>query len=494
MCADLGLEDLGTSDVLDVGCGVKFTQALLNRDAHVQRYVGIDVYREMIEFLQSTVDDPRFEYHTIDLYNERYNRAGAPLTAATELPVGDRTFDVICLFSVFTHLAPDDYHAMLHVLRRYVAPEGRLFFTLYIDEVTEGGHGLMDAFARSSGPDFVGGIETFKDLDPEHPLLWAVYTEDYAHALIDGTGWDVVALQPPDPYMQHHFICRAREHAPLTGQLPARDGGHLRWRAGPAELAICRPPDPEGSGVVVLSNEWSTLCQARPTDKPSYAAFSMSRIPGHRSGACPCELFAELGATRRRDQLRARRRDQRRVRVAVGRCHAASNHTVGSGFWCPGRELYGGSLSRKRKCAVSGSARPNRSITRKSVPIEYDAKPMPLSAPVGKVTLPFSGSSTRSIPSPNAALLHVERRAFVPARPRTALAPPEVVDRDAAPAAWHHGLTGHHGGPLGGSHRNNCEHYPGREQHCREVGRVAGTIAIGAHTANSEGKNRHAWR
>jgi SAM-dependent methyltransferase len=207
MCADLDLPDLGSSDVLDVGCGVKFTQALLNHDAPVQSYVGVDVYREMIEFLQSAVDDPRFEYHAIDIYNERYNRAGAPLTAATEFPVEGRTFDVIFLFSVFTHLAPDDYRAMLQVLRRYVAPTGRLFFTVYIDAVSEGGHGLMDAFARTSGPDFVGGIETFKDLDPDRPLLWAVYAEHYARALFEGTGWDIVALRPPDPYMQHHFIC-----------------------------------------------------------------------------------------------------------------------------------------------------------------------------------------------------------------------------------------------------------------------------------------------
>jgi SAM-dependent methyltransferase len=207
MCADLGLADLGSSDVLDVGCGVKFTQALLNHDAPVQRYVGVDVYREMIEFLQATVDDPRFEYYAMDIYNERYNRGGAALTATTEFPIAGRTFDVICLFSVFTHLAPDDYRAMLQVLRRYAAPDGRLFFTLYIDAVTEGGHGLMDAFARTSGADFVGAIETFKDLDPERPLLWAVYAEDYARELIAGTGWDIVALRPPDPYMQHHFIC-----------------------------------------------------------------------------------------------------------------------------------------------------------------------------------------------------------------------------------------------------------------------------------------------
>jgi hypothetical protein len=50
MCEDLGLDDLGASDVLDFGCGVKFIQALVNCPQPVRRYVGVDVYREMIEF------------------------------------------------------------------------------------------------------------------------------------------------------------------------------------------------------------------------------------------------------------------------------------------------------------------------------------------------------------------------------------------------------------------------------------------------------------
>jgi SAM-dependent methyltransferase len=103
MCSLLGLDGLGNTDLLDVGCGIKFSQALINRSLPIKRYVGIDVYREMIAYLRETVDDPRFEYFHIDVHNQRYNPDGDVLSEDTRLPVGDRKFDVICLFSVFTH-------------------------------------------------------------------------------------------------------------------------------------------------------------------------------------------------------------------------------------------------------------------------------------------------------------------------------------------------------------------------------------------------------
>jgi SAM-dependent methyltransferase len=207
MCRDLGLDDLCERRVLDVGCGVKFSQAFLNRGVPVGQYVGVDVYREMIEFLQANVDDERLEYFHIDVHNERYNPHGQPLTAETMLPVGDRLFDVICLFSVFTHLPPDEFRALLHVVRRHANTNGRLFFTAYIDERTAGGHGLIDQLARTLGDDEVPHVDTYQDLDPKQPLLWAVYSEQYARELIAGTGWEVLRLAPPDPYLQHHFIC-----------------------------------------------------------------------------------------------------------------------------------------------------------------------------------------------------------------------------------------------------------------------------------------------
>jgi SAM-dependent methyltransferase len=221
MCEHLGLDDLGDSEVLDFGCGVKFTQALINQHLPIKRYVGIDVETEMIAFLQQHVADARFEYHHLDARNELYNPDGAMLSDTTPLPIDGQTFDVICLFSVFTHLAPHDARTMLKLLRRFVKSNGRLFFTLYIDERTDSGQGLMDGWhallnripseelARymQDHPEAAGPIKTFRDLDPTEPLKWAVYSESYARKLIRETGWHALTLSPPASHIQHHFVC-----------------------------------------------------------------------------------------------------------------------------------------------------------------------------------------------------------------------------------------------------------------------------------------------
>ena len=64
---------------LDFGCGVRFAQAIVNRGIPVGRYVGVDVYREMIEFLTANVTDPRLEFVHLDAHNALYNPAGRPL-------------------------------------------------------------------------------------------------------------------------------------------------------------------------------------------------------------------------------------------------------------------------------------------------------------------------------------------------------------------------------------------------------------------------------
>lgn len=34
------------------------------------------------------------------------------------------------------------------------------------------------------------------------------YTKDYALELFGGTGWEVISISPPGPYIQHHIVCR----------------------------------------------------------------------------------------------------------------------------------------------------------------------------------------------------------------------------------------------------------------------------------------------
>ena len=217
MCAHVGIPDLAAADVLDMGCGVKFTTTILNEGVPVKRYVGVDVFKEMIEFLQANVDDPRFEFQHVDLRNERYNPDGAPLSSVAALPLADGSFDLICLFSVFTHLAPDDFREMLRVLRPLVRPDGKLFFSLYIDEVTPDGYGYIDSVVRmlDARPDLLDPDAVtvsrepvpFRDVDPDEPLRIALYSEEHAREPIEGTGWRVVKLLRPGPHIQHSFVC-----------------------------------------------------------------------------------------------------------------------------------------------------------------------------------------------------------------------------------------------------------------------------------------------
>lgn len=220
VCDVLGVPDLSAHEVLDVGCGTKFTQAFLNHGLPVKAYVGVDVYADQIGFLQSEVADPRFEYHHIDVRNELYNPDAPPMTPDTNLGVGDRDFDVIWLFSVFTHLTPDDYRTMLQLLRRYIRQDGRLIYTLFIDELTEGGHGAIDQMTRAARarrqsrdpgePQRAAtqrAVKPFVDLYPDQPLRCALYSREYALELIDDTGWKPLQLLPPNQFAQHQFLC-----------------------------------------------------------------------------------------------------------------------------------------------------------------------------------------------------------------------------------------------------------------------------------------------
>jgi len=181
---ELGVDDLSGTSILDIGCGVKFTQAFYGRKVPVKRYHGVDVDPGLIEFLSSNVKDDRLSYKHIDIYNARYHKTGQPLSVETDIGVRDETFDLVSLFSVFTHLAPPDYRTMLELARRYILPTGTFIFTTFIDETI---------------PDF------FKDSDPEKPLLMALYKESAVREFAAAAGWSMRRIFLKR--MQHWIVC-----------------------------------------------------------------------------------------------------------------------------------------------------------------------------------------------------------------------------------------------------------------------------------------------
>lgn len=208
MAQALGHSSFSNCRVLDMGCGTKFTQAIVEYDLPVGEYIGVDVYEEMINFLQESTAAEKFSFLHINSHNDMYNPNGDKIGEDTRLPIDEFSCDIICLFSVFTHLAPTDFVSMLKLMRRYAKRDGQLIFTLYLDETSGNGHGLIEQIALESGKPWKPSGEPFRDAFPGRPLQWALYSRDYALQLIEDTGWEVVELCMPNEWAQHHFICK----------------------------------------------------------------------------------------------------------------------------------------------------------------------------------------------------------------------------------------------------------------------------------------------
>lgn len=182
----LGLESLARTRLLDFGCGVRFSQAILNRRLAIGAYAGVDCYAAMIDFLRANVRDRRFTYVFLDAHHPLYNPQGRPLGPETALPLPAAAYDAISLFSVITHQSPADAAAILALLRRHVAPRGQLFLTCFLDPA----------------------IADFEDRSPERNGGFCFYNPDFLARLVEGSGWRVSRRDPGEgPLIGDSLVC-----------------------------------------------------------------------------------------------------------------------------------------------------------------------------------------------------------------------------------------------------------------------------------------------
>ncbi|MEO1039211.1 MAG: class I SAM-dependent methyltransferase [Pseudomonadota bacterium] len=176
------------ASILDFGCGVKLAQALVEMNSPQTLYVGLDVYREMVEFLQDALShDARYRFVTVNFHNQMYNRDGEDMAFGDTMPIEKRDFDLMTMFSVITHMEPDDTRATLRRLRTHAGTDAHLIFS---------------AFVRDQAQDFI-------DSDPDRPLLRAFYRREFLDQIIGQSGWSVESFnRPVAGLIQHHYICR----------------------------------------------------------------------------------------------------------------------------------------------------------------------------------------------------------------------------------------------------------------------------------------------
>jgi 2-polyprenyl-3-methyl-5-hydroxy-6-metoxy-1,4-benzoquinol methylase len=200
MCARIGVDSLAGLDVLDVGCGVRFSQSIVNRNVPIGTYTGLEVEKKIVDFLDENVADPRLSYHHVDTFNSFYNPNGQKLDAEAPSPLGSTTYDVVCMFSVITHQQPEEAIPIFDFLRRHIKPDGHLFFSAFIhdDDVS------------------------YKERNPTKPGNKSSYSLPYMTKLVEDVGWSVISVvnrRPDGIPIQTSFLCElAAESASTTAK------------------------------------------------------------------------------------------------------------------------------------------------------------------------------------------------------------------------------------------------------------------------------------
>jgi SAM-dependent methyltransferase len=182
--ADRLTQQLGlnaSSRLLDIGCGAgRLAIGLLARNAAFNTYLGIDVSQVRIEWCQRNLSprDRRLGFQYLNMRNARYNPQG-DLTAGVELPRAG--FDIIYLYSVFSHLLAADVQQYLQRIARALHERGRCFAT---------------AFVADGVPPVTENPAGFGPLQWSGPLHCVLYSRDAWHEMLRSAGLAIETTIP----------------------------------------------------------------------------------------------------------------------------------------------------------------------------------------------------------------------------------------------------------------------------------------------------------
>lgn len=123
------------STILDIGCGQgRLAYGLISLMPDIKKYIGIDVHKRSINWCKTAIGDEykNFNFIHIDKANPRYNQKGSDIKSGFRLPFEDETFDVINLYSVFTHMKLETIKIYLREIFRVLKKGGHVFMTIFV--------------------------------------------------------------------------------------------------------------------------------------------------------------------------------------------------------------------------------------------------------------------------------------------------------------------------------------------------------------------------
>lgn len=134
------VERLGLSPesrILDVGSGPgRLAIGIIQRLGEVREYCGVDVGEDFIRWGQRHIspEHPNFRFVHVDVENRRYNPDGRGRDSSFAFPFENGRFDIIVLYSVFTHMLTDGVRSYLKEFQRILSPGGKILLTAFVED------------------------------------------------------------------------------------------------------------------------------------------------------------------------------------------------------------------------------------------------------------------------------------------------------------------------------------------------------------------------
>ena len=110
------LRFFGLSDhhlLIDVGCGSGRLAIPLSK-THRGAYLGTDVVPDLVQYARESCRRPDWRFEVID---------------SLRIPAPDQSADMVCFFSVLTHLLHEQSYLYLEEAKRVLKPDGRIVFS-----------------------------------------------------------------------------------------------------------------------------------------------------------------------------------------------------------------------------------------------------------------------------------------------------------------------------------------------------------------------------
>lgn len=99
--------------LVDVGCGSGRLTIPLSRE-HPGGYLGTDLVEELLDYARARCERPDWRFALVD---------------HLEIPAADESADMVCFFSVLTHVLHEHSYLYLEEARRVLKPGGRIVFS-----------------------------------------------------------------------------------------------------------------------------------------------------------------------------------------------------------------------------------------------------------------------------------------------------------------------------------------------------------------------------